>query len=283
MPQLTSPSADRSQFQLPALSVRGRRRDDARFRFQRDRAVGHRPASRPVPCQRRAGGVHASACCVRTACRCAASRPSRWSTRSTSPPATPSSRRASIDRFKRGADICAALDARYLFLTPGRGFENEDPRAAWARSSEALAEIADHARQAGVRCLLEPLQRVESNIVTDAASLHRMFLEIGAETVDIVLDTVAMATAGDTVADYLRLFGQRIAHVHVVDGSPSGHLVWGDGTLPLGRYLSELAGSRLCRHAHLRTLRQRLLRARPRRRMAAQPRRHRPAISIAAR
>ena len=152
-------------------------------------------------------------------------------------------RRASIDRFKRGADICAALDARYLFLTPGRGFENEDPRAAWARSSEALAEIADHARQAGVRCLLEPLQRVESNIVTDAAGLHRMFLEIGAETMDIVLDTVAMATAGDTVADYLRLFGQRIAHVHVVDGSPSGHLVWGDGTLPLGRYLSELAGA----------------------------------------
>jgi protein FrlC len=43
------------------------------------------------------------------------------------------------------------------------------------------------------------------------------------------------------VADYLRLFGPRVAHVQLVDGTPGGHLVWGDGTLPLGHYVSELA------------------------------------------
>jgi len=150
-------------------------------------------------------------------------------------------RRDSIDRFRRGADICAALGARHLFLTPGRGFENEDPRAAWARSVEALAEIADHARRVGVRCLLEPLQRVESNIVNDAAGLHRLLVELDADNIDVVLDTVAMATAGDMVADYVGLFGARIAHVHVVDGTPAGHLAWGDGSLPLGRYVGELA------------------------------------------
>ncbi|WP_029354961.1 TIM barrel protein [Bosea sp. 117] len=152
-------------------------------------------------------------------------------------------RRGSIDRFRRGAYICAALGGRYLFLTPGRGFENEAPAAAWARSVESLAEIAGHARTLGLRCLLEPLQRVESNIVTCASDLHRLFTELDADNVDIVLDTVAMATAGDTVAGYMRLFGDRIAHVHVVDGTPSGHLVWGDGALPLGRYIEDLAAA----------------------------------------
>jgi protein FrlC len=150
-------------------------------------------------------------------------------------------RRVSIDRFCRAADICATLGARYLFLTSGRGYETEAPEVAWNRAVDALGRIAEHAHRNGIRCLLEPLQRVETNILLNAQGLRRMLDDIGADNIDVVLDTVAMATAGDTVADYLRLFGPRVAHVQLVDGTPGGHLVWGDGTLPLGRYVSELA------------------------------------------
>ncbi len=153
----------------------------------------------------------------------------------------PDLRRDSIKRFCHAADICAALGARYLFLTPGRGYEDEAAKPAWDRSAEALGEIAGYADHVGVRCLLEPLQRFESNLVNDAASLRRMLDALGADNIDIVLDCVAMATAGDTVAGYVDLFGPRLAHVHLVDGTPGGHLVWGDGTLPLGDYVSELA------------------------------------------
>ncbi|WP_420963618.1 sugar phosphate isomerase/epimerase family protein [Brucella sp. IR073] len=149
-------------------------------------------------------------------------------------------REASIERFCRGADICARLGADYLFLTPGRGFENEPAEEAWARSVEAVSQIANYAGSLGIRCLLEPLQRTESNIVTDARGLKRFFDEIGADNIDIVLDLVAMAAAGDSIADYIALFSERLTHVHIVDGTPSGHLVWGDGDLPLGQYLQEL-------------------------------------------
>lgn len=152
-------------------------------------------------------------------------------------------RRASVERFCRAADIAAELGAKYLFLTSGRGYEHDAPEEAWSRSVESLAGIADHASKAGLRCLLEPLQRVESNVLLNAAGVRRMLDEIGADTLDVVLDTVAMAVAGDTVADYLSLFGDRIGHVHIVDGKPAGHLVWGDGTLPLGNYISELAAA----------------------------------------
>ncbi|GAB1580792.1 sugar phosphate isomerase/epimerase family protein [Phyllobacterium phragmitis] len=152
----------------------------------------------------------------------------------------PELRQASIGRFCRGADLCARLGADYLFLTPGRGFESEPVDQAWARSVEAVARIAAYAGSLGIRCLLEPLQRTESNIVTDVRGLKRFFDETGADNIDIVLDLVAMATAGDNVADYTTLFGDRLTHVHIVDGTPSGHLVWGDGDLPLGQYLREL-------------------------------------------
>lgn len=152
-------------------------------------------------------------------------------------------RRDSIDRFRHAAEICAELGGRYLFLTTGRGFESASREKAWEDAAGSLREIADHAARCGIRCLLEPLQRVETNIVTNADELSRMLADVGSPVMDVVLDTVGMATAGDTVADYVRLFGEKLAHVQLVDGTPAGHLAWGDGNLPLGTYLEELAAA----------------------------------------
>ncbi|MFI3904429.1 sugar phosphate isomerase/epimerase family protein [Ochrobactrum sp. S1502_03] len=152
-------------------------------------------------------------------------------------------REASVERFIRAADMAAELGAKYLFLTPGRGFENEERERGWAHAVESIDRIASHAGQAGLRCLLEPLQRLESNLVNDVADLERMWRELSAGNVDLVLDLVAMATAGDSVADYFARFGEHLAHVHIVDGTPAGHLVWGDGNLPLKDYLAALGAA----------------------------------------
>jgi protein FrlC len=91
-----------------------------------------------------------------------------------------------------------------------------------------------------VNCVLEPLQRIESNLVNDATTLAQMLDEIAAPNLGAALDTVAMATAGDTVDGYFAALGGRIRHVHLIDGKPNGHLAWGDGVLPLGEYLRAL-------------------------------------------
>ncbi|WP_137114188.1 TIM barrel protein [Mesorhizobium sp. GR13] len=150
-------------------------------------------------------------------------------------------REASVERFMRAADISAELGATYLFLTPGRGFECESRQTAWEHSVASINRIAAHARSLGVSCLLEPLQRLESNIVTNADQLHAYWSALDGDDVDVVLDLVAMATAGDSVGGYFERFGKRIAHVHVVDGTPAGHLAWGDGNLPLPHHLGQLA------------------------------------------
>jgi protein FrlC len=142
--------------------------------------------------------------------------------------------------FRRAAELCVELEAPLLFLTPGRGFENEPTDAAWRRSVDAIGEIAAHAASLGIDCVLEPLQRVESNLVNDSATLARMLDDISAPNLGAALDTVAMATAGETVDDYFTALGARIRHVHLIDGKPNGHLAWGDGELPLGDYLAAL-------------------------------------------
>ncbi|MDQ0893559.1 sugar phosphate isomerase/epimerase family protein [Agromyces ramosus] len=149
-------------------------------------------------------------------------------------------RESSIAMFRRAAELCVELESPLLFLTAGRGFEDEPMDAAWRRSVDAIGEIAAYAGTLGVDCVLEPLQRIESNLVNDAATLARMLDEIAAPNLGAALDTVAMATAGDTIDGYFAALGGRIRHVHLIDGKPNGHLAWGDGELPLGEYLEAL-------------------------------------------
>ncbi|GAA3441372.1 sugar phosphate isomerase/epimerase family protein [Planomonospora venezuelensis] len=149
-------------------------------------------------------------------------------------------RASSVAVFRRAAELCAELGAPLLLLTPGRGFEDEPVEAAWRRSVDAVGEIAAHAAALGVACVLEPLQRVESNLVNDSRTLAAMLDEVGAPNLGAVLDTVGMAAAGESIDDYFDTLGDRIRHVHLIDGRPTGHLAWGDGELPLGDYLAAL-------------------------------------------
>ena len=157
-------------------------------------------------------------------------------------------RAESIAMFRRAAELAVEFGAPKLFLTPGRGFEGDSEGAAaaagagaaWRRSVDALGEIASYAGRLGLECLLEPLQRVESNLVNSAADAARALADVGASNLGVALDTVAMAVASDTVDDYFSLLGDRVRHVHLIDGAPAGHLAWGDGELPLARILRSL-------------------------------------------
>ncbi|MDQ0819509.1 protein FrlC [Arthrobacter sp. V4I6] len=150
-------------------------------------------------------------------------------------------REQSVRLFLRAAEICSELESPLLFLTAGRGYEDEPAGPAWERSVQGLQAITARAAELGVVCVLEPLQRVESNLVTDVSSLERMIHDVGSPNLGVVIDTVAMAVAGDNISDYGRAFGDRVRHVHLVDGAPSGHLAWGDGTLDLNEILRGLS------------------------------------------
>ncbi|HEY1106663.1 MAG TPA: TIM barrel protein [Agromyces sp.] len=146
----------------------------------------------------------------------------------------------SIAMFRRAAELAVEFGAPLLFLTSGRGGEDEAREAGWTRAVDALGEIVGYAATLGVDCVLEPLQRVESNLVNTAADAARMLDDVAAPTLGVALDTVAAAVAGDTVDGYFAALGERVRHVHLIDGSPSGHLAWGDGDLPLVEIVATL-------------------------------------------
>jgi protein FrlC len=126
-----------------------------------------------------------------------------------------------------------------LLVTAGFGTLDEPRGGAWERARDSLATLARRAEREGLDLALEPLTVTESNLVTTTADLRRMMAEIGSPAISGVLDTNAMAVAGESVTDYAAV-PRGLSHVHLVDGLPDGHLAWGDGNLPLEQYLRDL-------------------------------------------
>lgn len=150
-------------------------------------------------------------------------------------------RARSIATMKKAADVCVELEAPLLFLTAGRGFEDEPRQDAWNHALDGLGTVAAYAESLGIDCVIEPLQRHESNLVNDSVGLAQLLDELALPNLYVALDTVAMAVAGETVDTYFETFGDRIRHVHLIDGTPAGHMAWGDGELPLAEYLAGLS------------------------------------------
>ena len=49
-----------------------------------------------------------------------------------------------------------------------------------------------------------------------------------------------MGVSGETLEQWFEEFGTMITHLHFIDGTPYGHLIWGDGCHDLGQYLKVL-------------------------------------------
>ncbi|MEM9575365.1 MAG: TIM barrel protein, partial [Pseudomonadota bacterium] len=148
-------------------------------------------------------------------------------------------RHASISFFKRAAEISSDLDCPYLFVNGGWGEYDRSKSNAWDRAISSLKTIADYAQTLGVCCITESLQPRESNLVLTAKDVKRCINDVGSANMKACLDIVAMAVQKETPTDHFQLYGDSIVHCHFQDGTPSGHLAWGDGELPLAQYLEE--------------------------------------------
>lgn len=149
-------------------------------------------------------------------------------------------REKSIAYFKRNITACKLLGCKLLVITPGYGYLNEPKEAAWERSRASLITLARFAQENGICLALEHLTTISSNLINFASELAQMVCEVQSPALRGMLDLGQMSILGETVEQYHTALGGDIAHVHIMDGRPAGHLAIGDGQLPLEFYVREL-------------------------------------------
>ena len=149
-------------------------------------------------------------------------------------------RRRSLKFFEDAIRVTSELGTDKMLVTVGTGyFDGSDYEEAWKYGKEGLMQLGDMAEHYGIMLALEVWRKAETNLINDLSSLQKMMRELEHKNIGAMLDTIPMALENKTPKDYLDVFGERLVHVHFIDGAPRGHLAWGDGILDMEGYLGQ--------------------------------------------
>lgn len=146
----------------------------------------------------------------------------------------------SLDYFLKYIDMTAELGADKMLCCAGWGNYDEPVTEAWKRSVDSLEIMTYRAEEAGILLAFEILCPFESNLVYDLKTTKWMMEEIKSEAFQLCVDTVPVRLGGNTLADFLKTFGERICHIHLTDGTPTGHVPYGLGNHPCREHLQAL-------------------------------------------
>lgn len=145
-------------------------------------------------------------------------------------------KQAVLHYYMQQIDVANALGVNQVLVTSGWCYYSETIKEAWNRSVCMMKKIANYARTKNVYLVMEALQPDESRLVNTIDDLKKYRKDVDQNDVlTVCVDFGAMARAKDTLAKYFEAFKTDIKHIHFVDGSPCGHLAWGDGTRDLDK------------------------------------------------
>lgn len=149
-------------------------------------------------------------------------------------------RRRSMQFFENSIRLGSELGTDKMLITSGWGyFDNSNKGEAWKRSVESIASLSEMGKKYGIKLMMEVLRKDESNLVNDLDSLMKILKEVDNDNLYAMIDNVPMVLDDKSPKDYLELLGDRLQHVHFIDGLPAGHLAWGDGVFPMEQFLKE--------------------------------------------
>ena len=142
--------------------------------------------------------------------------------------------------FRSALELAADLNCTKVACHSGWGLSDESVEEAWKRSVDFMSWYAQEAEKLGITLVCESLRPEETNLVNTLEKLRRYLKETDSKAIRPMIDTCAMAVAGETLEEWFKAFGNEIMHMHFVDGTPYGHLAWGDGNRRLDEYMDAI-------------------------------------------
>jgi protein FrlC len=149
-------------------------------------------------------------------------------------------RERSIRYFEKAIEYAALMEAPAVLLTPGQCSRDMPVSEAWNYSIDAVNRLSQKARRLGIVLFLEHLTRTTTNLVIRMNELAKYLSLVDREIVKGMADLDMMGREKEGIAKYISAMKELPGHVHLVDGFPGGHLVPGDGILPLAKEIDLL-------------------------------------------
>ena len=155
-------------------------------------------------------------------------------------------REATLRYYESCIALAAWLGCDRLVLDASGACWDRKDELLWRSAADTLYHLCPAAQAAGVRLLLAPVMGAETPLIAEspilntAAELDAMLHQLNHPSLGVCLDTNIMSACGDTVYDWFGRFRDKIGLVRLCDGNYHGWRAWGEGVLPMQRYLHAL-------------------------------------------
>ena len=140
----------------------------------------------------------------------------------------PNVRAAAVERIRQHLALAARLATMpdpaphpmvMLGLIRGKRTEGVSDALAMGWLVEALRECAAASEGAGVRIVIEPINRFEADFTHSARDGLALLERIGYDHVGLILDTFHMNIEEPSIEESIRLVGPRLFHFHLSDSN----------------------------------------------------------------
>ncbi|MGN8779607.1 sugar phosphate isomerase/epimerase family protein [Blautia sp. HCP3S3_C12] len=149
-------------------------------------------------------------------------------------------RKESCEYYIRNIDTAYRLGSKRVLLTPGWYEWDKNREDGFQYSVESLRQLIPYFKETGIIPVLEILQPGESNLMYNLTTTLQYAKCFNADELSFCIDTVPVVLANETLNDYFLALSDRIRHLHLIDGTPTGHLVLGDGTHNIKEHLQAM-------------------------------------------
>ena len=148
--------------------------------------------------------------------------------------------RNSMDYLFLSLSCAKKLGAEKMLISVGHGGSAPEIERR-QRLMSSLRALSREASRLELPIVLETLTPFESNSCTRLSELCEVLEELDSPFVLGMCDVAVPFVQGEDPADYARLLGSRMAHLHFVDndGESDTHLIPGEGKMNLKKILSD--------------------------------------------
>jgi sugar phosphate isomerase/epimerase len=137
-------------------------------------------------------------------------------------------REAAVERIRQHIALAARMNTLpgaaghpmvMLGLIRGKRTEGVSDEQAMAWLVEALQVCASVSSRAGVRLVIEPINRFEADFIHSARDGLALLERVGYDHVGLILDTFHMNIEEPSIEESMRLVGPRLFHFHLSDSN----------------------------------------------------------------
>lgn len=151
-------------------------------------------------------------------------------------------RQDAVEYLKTAMDMAKEMGADFTLISAGHAGYGATYKQMWDRLEKTVRELTDHAEKLQHKLVMETLTTYESNVIKNANDLQELFRRVDSPCLVGMCDIVAPYTQAESIMDYFDKVGDKMYHMHIIDGVPDSdsHVMPGEGQILIPELMMEL-------------------------------------------